>query len=331
MESYSEKSTIFKDILEKITHNWVQKVVCVVLSLIIVQIYNASLLERRYISVHLEYKYSDGLISSTILPRTVRISIWGASSVINSIREEDIIARVDASSIKIAGEHKVPIQFIKNNPLLQGEAIELHAEPQEVSMKLEEKMVKTVNMKLAIDGVLPEDFFLASSSIEPAKVNIEGPASRVEKIEVMMTEPVQVDNRTSSFEGVAQIINTDSLVTVLGSSGVQYKIEVREKEVEKVFRGINILVRNLDRNLEIVSSIPKGEVTLSATKSALDSFSRLPRDMLYIDLRSIQREGGEYSTIPVQSANLNDISVKSYTPRSLRLTIKEKHIEEESE
>lgn len=332
LENYSEKSQfmqIMQKILENISHNWVQKIACIALSLIVVQIYNGSLLEKRYISVPLEYKYPDSLISSTILPRTVRASMRGESSIINSIRDEDIIARVDASYIKMEGEHSIPIQFIKNNPLLQGQSIEMQAEPQEVSMKLERKMQKTVNVKLAMDGVLPEDFFLASSTIEPAKINIEGPASRIEKIDMLTTEPVQVNNRTASFEGVAQVINADSLITFQGQSSVQYKIEVKEREIERTFQDVNILVRNLDRNLEIATGIQKGEITLSATKSILDAFLRPPRDMLYIDLKSIQGEAGEYSTIPVQASKLNGISIKSYRPRSLHLIIKEKTENEE--
>ena len=330
MENYSKRFQILQNIIGDIMHNWAQKVICVILSIVLVQLYNASLQEKRYLSCHVEYKYPDTLISSTTVPRTVRVSLWGNTSVINSVRDEDIIARVDASQIKLEGEYRLPIQFVKNNLILNGQSIEFHAEPSEIRIRLEEKMTKTVDIKLAIDGSPAEDYGITGTTIEPRRVNIEGPISKVEKIEGLNTEVVQVDNLVDDIDGVATITNNDPLIAIIGQPNVKYKIEIKEKEIKRVEDNIDIHVKNIDPNLEIVGVIPRGLVNIKGTKKALNTFVR-PQEFLYIDLKNISG-AGEYTTIPVQCAKINkmkntqSIQVESYEPKNIRLVLKSKKI-----
>lgn len=321
MENYKKFQTL-QNVFASITHNWAQKVICVVLSIVLIQLYNASLLEKRYLSCHVEYKYPDTLISSTTVPRTVRVSLWGNTSVINSIRDEDIIARVDASQIKVEGEYQLPIQFVKNNLILNGQAIEFHAEPSEIKMRLEEKMTKTVDVKLAVDGSPQEDYGITGTSIEPRKVNIEGPISKVEKIEGLTTEVVQVDNQLSDIDGIVAVTNNDPLISIIGQPNIKYKIEIREKEIKRLEDNVEIRVKNLDPNLEIEGFIPKGQVNIKGTKKALNGFIR-PVDLLYVDLKNLPGEG-EYTTIYVQHARINNVQIESYEPKSIRLVVKAK-------
>ena len=324
MENYN-RFQVLQNIVSTLAHNWAQKVICILLSIVLVQLYNASLLEKRYLSCHVEYKYPDSLISSTTVPRTVRVSLWGNTSVINSIREEDIVAKVDASGVKMEGDYRFPIQFIKNNLILNGQAIEFHAEPSEIRMKLEEKLAKTVDVKLAIDGSLAEDYGITGTEIEPRKVNIEGPISRVEKIEGLSTEVVQVDNLANDIDGTASIINNDPLISIIGQPNVKYKIEIKEKEIKHTQSNIGISIKNLDPNLEIVGDLPNGLVNIRGTKKALKAFVK-PMDFLYIDLRPVSEEG-EY-TISVQCAKINNvqnnIQIESYEPKTIRLFLKSK-------
>lgn len=321
MENYKKFQTL-QNVFASITHNWAQKVICVILSIVLIQLYNASLLEKRYLSCHVEYKYPDTLISSTTVPRTVRVSLWGNTSVINSIRDEDIIARVDASQIKVEGEYQLPIQFVKNNLILNGQAIEFHAEPSEIKMRLEEKMTKTVDVKLAVDGSPQEDYGITGTSIEPRKVNIEGPISKVEKIEGLTTEVVQVDNQLSDIDGIVAVTNNDPLISIIGQPNIKYKIEIREKEIKRLEDNVEIRVKNLDPNLEIEGFIPKGQVNIKGTKKALNGFIR-PVDLLYVDLKNLPGEG-EYTTIYVQHARINNVQIESYEPKSIRLVVKAK-------
>lgn len=329
MENYKKLQSL-QDIIRVVIHNWPQKVICVILSIVTVQLYNASLLEKKYLSCHVDYKYPDSLISSTTVPRTIRVSLWGNTSIIGSIRDEDIVARVDASQIRVAGEYRLPIQFMKNNLILTGQAIELHAEPSEIRIRLEEKMTKTVDVKLAIEGSPQEDYGIIGTVLEPRKVNIEGPISKVEKIEGLNTEVVQVGNLANDLEGTSLIINNDPLISIIGKQDVKYKIEIKEKEIKRIEEDVEIRIKNLDPSLEIESHIPRGIVNLKGNKNAVNGFVR-PHDLLYIDLKNLSGEG-EYTTIPVQCAKIsrtqnndqNNVQVESYEPTSIRLIIKAK-------
>lgn len=331
MKSYNNK---LKKLLELISHNWVQKVICVVLALIIVQLYSGSLLEKRYFSVHIEYKYPNNLIASSSLPRSIRVSLWGNTSIINSIKDEDIVALVDASYVNKEGEYKIPIQFIKNNPILVGESLEMHAEPAEIKLKMEQKIQKTIEVKLEQEGSPLEDYGIGATFIEPNKVNIEGPRSRVEKIEKISTDIVQVEGRKSDVEGTINLVNNDPHISIVGQSNIKYKIEIKEKEFKKAINNITIYVKNFDRNnLRIEGNIPKGEILITGSRANIDSFSP-PRDLLYIDLKnldleSITSEGAKYN-FNVQASRLASLNVENIKPETVELLVK-KIIKEEDE
>lgn len=327
MKNYSENKVI-KDFIEGITHNWLPKVICIILAIIIVQIYNASLLEKRYFSVHVKYEYSDDLISSNVLPTTVRVSVWGNSSIINSIRDEDIIAVIDAHSFITEGEYKIPVTLRKNNSILNDESLELHAEPSEISIKLENKIYKMVDVKLAIAGDPGENYAITETPIEPTKVNIVGPRSSIDKIETLTTEFVHLDNHTSDISGYANLINPNPLVSVIGGAKIRYTIKIREMEITRAYRDINIFITNLSEDFTITNILPKGEIVVSGSKDALNSWVK-PPNALYIDCKNITSEA-EW-TVDVQHLISNKLKLVSAEPKKVSINVKQKQVEEVDE
>ncbi len=324
MKNYRE-SKVVRSVVESVTHNWLAKVVCVILAIIIVQIYNASLLEKRYFSVHLRYEYPDDLVASSLLPASVRVSVWGNSSIINSIRDEDIIAYVDAHSFITEGEYKVPVTLRKNNSILNEESLELQAEPHEIKIRLENKVFKTVDVKLAITGEPHENYAVTETPIEPTKVSIVGPRSSIDKIEALTTEFVQLDNRTSDVSGYANLINPNPLVSVVGGAKIQYTIKISEMEITKAYRDINIFITNLNNEVFTISNIlPKGEIVVSGTKDSLNNWVK-PPNVLYIDCASVTNEG-EWN-IDVQHLISNKLKLVSVEPKKVSINVKKKEIQ----
>jgi len=318
LKSYRDYKKL-NTIIEIVTHNWVAKIICVVLALVIVQIYNGSLLEKKYFSVHLEDKYADGFITSTPLPRIVRVSAWGNTSIINSIRDGDIIARVDASHLKSEGEYTIPIKASKGNSLLETENIELHAEPSEIKIKLEQKMNKSVDVKLPINGKVAEDYEITKVVTYPLKVNIEGPHSRIESTVRLDTEAVNVDDRVDNLEGIVHLINSDPLISIIGQPDIQYRIEIGEKHITKTFE-TGIYVRGLARTLKVVSNVGKGSVEISGAKSTVNNFS-LQGNFLYVDLSQVT-EPAEELTVDVLSESLrNGLQIKRISPEKVKLRL----------
>lgn len=323
LENYSENK-IIKTLIEGITHNWLPKVVCIILAIIIVQIYNASLLEKRYFSVHLKYEYSDDLMPASVLPTTVRVSVWGNSTIINSIRDEDILAFVDAHPFTMEGEYRIPVTLRKNNSILNVDALELHAEPSEIKMKLENKVFKTVDVKLAIRGEPGENYAITETPIEPTKVNIVGPRSSIDKIETLTTEFVSIDNRSSDISGYANLINPNPLVSVVGGVKIQYTIKISEMEITRAYRDLNIFITNLNENFTITSVLPKGEIVVSGSKDSLNNWVK-PPNVLYIDCKNITSEA-EW-TVDVQHLIPNKLKLVSVEPKKVSINIKEKEVQ----
>ncbi len=328
MKNYRE-SKVVRNFIESITHNWLAKVACIILAIIIVQIYNASLLEKRYFSVHLRYEYPDDLVASSLLPASVRVSVWGNSSIINSIRDEDIIAYVDAHPFTTEGEYKVPVTLRKNNSILNEESLELQAEPHEIKIRLESKVFKSVDVKLATTGDPPENYAVTETPIEPTKVSIVGPRSSIEKIESLTTEFVQLDNHTSDISGYANLINPNPLVSVVGGAKIQYTIKISEREIETTYRDISIYIANLNNEAFTITNIlDKGEIVVSGTKDSLNNWIK-PPDVLYIDCANVTNEG-EWN-IDVQHKVSNKLKFVRAEPKKVSINVKKKEMQEKDE
>lgn len=89
--------------------------------------------------------------------------------------------RLDLSQIKSAGEQTVKLTATATNSSIYGTVTEISI-PQ-VTVQVEEYVVRTrVPVQLKVTGEAPAGFYAAAPSCDPARVDISGPRSIVEKV-----------------------------------------------------------------------------------------------------------------------------------------------------
>lgn len=317
----NSKNIRIKKITDAIFKNWLAKAVSIVLAIILTLFYKNSLLGERYMSLPLICENTGDLVPARIIPRMIKISVSGESSAISSIREDDITAYIDVSNFPNEGEYRVPIQFKLKGTALDIEPLELKPEPTELKVKLERSFLKSVDIKLAIKGSPAEDYEIYETSIDPANISVRGPYSAVEKLEDLITESIQVYDRKKDLSGTASVINTNSLISTIGSGKIQYTVKIREVLKTKDYNGISLYFEELDENLEITSELPPANLTVRGSKSAAESW-KPPQNVLRVNCKSIKKEG-KY-TLPVQAVVPGKLELINAEPKNIQIEVKRK-------
>lgn len=313
-----------KKILDRLAENWLAKVISFALAIVLVQLYKGSLLEKKYFYAPLVIENSGDLVPAVNIPRLVKISVWGDSTVIAPIREEHITAYMDLSSITSPGEYRIPIQAKLKGLASDVTDFEVAVEPSDIRLNLEESLSKRVNVRLNLGGVPAENYEVYERDVDPATVEIKGPHSAVSQIEEMLTNSVQIDNRKTGFSGYVEVFASNPLVSVIGTSRIAYSIKIREIVSVQTYGEISLYFDNLDKNLEVISDITAGTVTVRGAKSVIASWVP-PANVLRVNCGNITKPG-VYS-LPVQAVVPGKLSLIDANPKNIQFEVKTKSSE----
>ncbi len=312
-----------KKILNRAIENWPAKIISFAIAIILMQFYKSSLLEKKYFSVPLVIENTGELVPASSIPRIIKVSVWGNKTDLAPIKDDDIIASIDISDIKKEGLHNIPIKpKIKGIPR-DTNSIEVRVIPKELKIKLEKTLSKQVPIKLSLRGTPLDNYEIYLSETDPETVEITGPYSEVEEVEEFFTNPISLDNRRSSFSGSVDIFNPNTMVTIIGSSQINYSIKIREEVEMKEYTALNILFDNLSPELEITSEIPEGRVLVQGAKSALKNWTP-PANVLRVNCANITKEGSY--NLPVQAVIPGRLKRIDASPKNVKIEVKKKKL-----
>ncbi len=312
-----------KKIFDRAIENWPVKILSFAFAIILMQFYKSSLLEKRYFSVPLVVENKGDLIPATSIPRIIKISVWGNTKDLEPIKEDDLMAFIDLSSIKTEGEYRIPIKTKIKGLGSETASIEISVLPSELKIKLEKVLSKRVPVKLSLKGTPLENYEIYKHETEPSSVEITGPYSEVSKIEELYTNSVSVDNRRTSFSGSIDIFNTNAVVSILGGSQVFYSIIIREEVQTKEYSNIFLYLDNLREDLELSGDTPKGTLKVRGSKSILENWIP-PVNALRVQCADIKRPGSY--NMPVQAVVPGKLEFINASPKNIKIKIKRRKL-----
>lgn len=308
-----------RKIFDRLAENWLAKVISFALAIVLVQLYKGSLLEKKYFYAPLVIENSGDLVPAVNIPRLVKVSVWGDSTVIAPIMEEHITAYMDLSSISSPGEYRIPIQAKLKGLASNISDFEVEVEPSDITLTLEESLSKRVNVRLNLGGVPAENYEVYERDVDPATVEIKGPHSVVSQIEEMLTNSVQIDNRKTGFSGYVEVFASNPLVSVIGTSRIAYSIKIREIVSLQTYEEIALYFENLNEKFEVVTDSVLGNITVKGTKSNIASWT-LPENVLRVNCSNITKPG-VYS-LPVQAVIPGKLSLIDANPKNIQFEVK---------
>ena len=309
-----------KQILLRLTENWPVKIICLVFAVFLSEFYRGTLLDKRYLIVPLTIENNGSLTPAEQYPAKIKITLWGDATGIGSIGENDITAFINISDFKTEGTYRIPIETRLAGTVTPLGNMEISTEPAILTLRLAPSIRKQVPVTLSLKGIPADGYEVTESSLEPAAVEIEGPAELVEKITELATEPLSIEARTNGFSGTASIINNDPLISIAGKAQVQTTVKINETTIKKKFDNIPIYFEKQNKELSITADTKTGSLEIQGSKKLLETWSP-SENILTVSCESIT-ERGVYTlpVVPVLSAEYSKLQILQVSPKSVQVT-----------
>ena len=306
---------------EIIIRNWPSKILSLALAILLFYFYKINTTEVRYMSIPLDIILNSGFIAAELHPTEVKVSLRGSSESISLINEKDITAYADFSSRENSGVFHEPVRIKKSGNALYADPLEIRQDPSEIYLKIEEKLVKNLEVTPVIKGFPAENYELVSYSVVPDNMSIEGPMSIVEKITVLKTERISIDGRKESFSLPVRIDLDEEFINFIEGNEVQFRGKIDKSLIMKNIAPLAIKIINNDISMMYELEFNSGSIKIEAERGIIDSLDR-ENCSLYIDMKDVNVPG--VYNLPVYASILpvnGEVTVLGLAPETVRVFV----------
>ena len=233
----------------------------------------------------------------------VDITVTGDKTRVSRLSGDDLTVVADLTNVK-PGELVVQLKPDNVNIELPSGVRLDEIEPNKISVRIEPRIERLVEVKPAFSGQLPEGLEVYSTTVTPGSVRVRGAASRVNALDSVPTEKIDLNVKTESFTEKQITVNLlDPKITVVDAL-VDVAVEVGEQRLEKVFANVSVR-SSADPNVKTVPN--KATLTLYGARSVLEHLSL---ENLAVELD--QSEDGSLAPRAVLPAEVsNKVEVRS--------------------
>lgn len=99
-------------------------------------------------------------------------------------------------------------------------------EPTEIEIELERVLLRSLALSPTVEGIPAPGFIITQVQVDPARITVQGPESRLSTLENVTTSALSVEGATGSVEAVVTPLLTDPLLRILTGSPVTIRVNI---------------------------------------------------------------------------------------------------------
>lgn len=261
-------------VFDVILRNWHVKVICFVIAMILVFFTRANSLKEEPVVVFLETKTNNNYTFTESLPSRVTLTLKGEESEIKKVLIDDLSVFIDATAVEKDGNYTLPVLINQNKVFGKTKNVEITVDPPFIETTIEEKITKYLRVESVITGIPAHGYELNSRFVNPAVISVSGPRSHLQDISGIKTDPVDVTGKISDFIMRVKLDKSDPLLSFPEGEFVEFRGIISETSAVKVIENVNIAVKGLKENLEIVGELPQISVNVEGKLLSLEDFTK---------------------------------------------------------
>jgi YbbR domain-containing protein len=315
-------------LVESIFSDWPAKIISLAAAALLFLFYRVNTMDERFFSVPLQVDPPAGLAIGKPYPKSARVTLRGKEEAIFSVLEEDVEVYADLERFQAEGQYRVPVRIVRHGSSLNIEPLDIRVEPAEISVTLEQRIEKTVDLEPVIRGTPPAGFDLVQYTIIPDSIQISGPRSLVNSIETIKLEEIDLEGRTEDFSEQVTIVEENPLIDYSRARTVVFRGILREAVIIKTFENVDIISIDLSPDLKLAEPLPKGSIRIQGNQRVIEALP-LEQLRLVIDCGEIEKPGPE--TLYPKPDIPPDFVVLKFEPQELDLTFILSGMEEQQE
>lgn len=179
------------------------------------------------VAAPIEFKnVSDRLEFASDLPDRVLLQIHGPRTRINDAISGRTAVILDLADLQQAGERTYTVTAaVADLPARVGL---VRSVPSQIRLRMENRVRRTVPVRLRFAGAPPEGYRVTETSIVPESITIIGPQSRLGSLTEVETDPLDLSTRSAAFETRLSLFIGDPRVRIDGPPTVRVKVSLEK-------------------------------------------------------------------------------------------------------
>ena len=210
-----------------ITYNWHLKLISLGLATMLWMMVATEASSELGMEVPLEYRNIPARMEITgDTTNSVQVRLRGSPNVVRDISAKNVSTTIDLSNMR-PGEKILPLSPQNVQAPFGAEVIRVN--PSSVRFNLERTLTKTVPVVPTILGQPADGFEIGAVRVNPSKVEIEGPESRINTLTSIATIPIRLDRRQTQIGQTADLDIPDAQIRLQRPAPVVIRVEIRRK------------------------------------------------------------------------------------------------------
>ena len=210
-----------------ITHNWFPKIFSLVLATMLWITVASETSSEIGLEVPLEYRNIPAQLEITDdTTNRVEVRLRGSPNLIKEVTPKEVSTNVDLSSMK-PGE--IVFTLTSRNVQAPFGAEVVRVNPSRVRINLERTISKMAPVVPTIQGQPARGFEVGKVLLNPSRIRVEGPESRISKLDSVSTLPILVDGKRADIVQSADLDVPDPQVRLQRPSTINIRVEIRAK------------------------------------------------------------------------------------------------------
>lgn len=250
---------------------------------------------------------------------TAKVTVTGTKEDIAQFDRRNLFLEVNITEIEKESIYRINIS--RNSYINQLSGINFSITPSVIFIQLEPIITKKVTVDPVLLGQPAKGFSQSDIKLNPPTVEIRGPQSLLEDINIIRTSPIDINNMTKPISQAVSL-NFDNPKIQIHPTQIYIDIDIASSYQYVQTLNLPITIINLTPNLyvENIDSL-MGEVTVKgyANSSHSDHVNEIT---LTLDLNEIHK-AGNYLLKP-QLNNLKYFTENNIAVNNVRISIKEK-------
>lgn len=225
--------------------------------------------------------WSDQVISG-LTPPAIQLLVNGTATDITALEKSTITYSIDRQPDQ-PGLHQIPVDLAK---LLLPEGITaIKATPSTVTLKTEAKVTKRVTVTPQLEGTPAAGLTITEASVTPVTAEIAGGASRVAQLDQITTDPIAIDNITTTLNQPDVKLVVPEGVTLVGPETVEVAVLLSVERATRTWLSLAIATRGTRHSATIHPN--KIALTVRGPTVALDRLNEGRAVDLFVDLTGL--------------------------------------------
>lgn len=190
-------------------------------------------------------------------------------------------------------------------------------QPSFARIELKPKATKIVPIRVRTIGETPMGYVASKVQVSPAQVEIIGPRDVITRTRVILTDPVDLSDRTASFTERVGLRHEDANVRDTLDAPAKVEVKIVSRAIEKTFDGVKVVAANTSGVAEFSPKIVS--VTLKGPQQVVEQI-KPSTIMAYIDLSQTGIKGVFVKEVEIRNLP-RGIELVQHSPTHFKVTV----------